>query len=112
MIFNPNPSKQAQEVISSRKCQNLNHDLIYFNQNLVQQVPSQKYLGIHLDTKLNFQEHLDNITSKVDETIGLLPKLPAVLPRPSLVTIYKGFIGPHFDYGDIIYDQVHKESFH
>ena len=41
--FNPNPSKQAQEVIFSRKRQNLNHNSIYFNHNLVQQVPSQKH---------------------------------------------------------------------
>ena len=82
MSFNPDPSKQAQEVISYyflRKRQNLNHDSINFNHNLVQQVPSQKHLGMHLDTNLSFQEHLDNIMSKVDKTIGLLHKLQAVL---------------------------------
>ena len=50
--------------------------------------------------------------SKVDKTIGLLRKLQAVLPRPSLVTIYKAFISPHPRYRDIIYDQAYKESFH
>ena len=82
-------SKQAQEIIFSRKRQNLNHDLIYFNHNLVQQVPSQKHLRMHLDTKLNFQEHLDNIMSKVDKSIGLLRKLQSVLPRPSLASHYR-----------------------
>ena len=67
---------------------------------------------MHLDTKLNFQEHLHNIMNKVDKTIGLLRKLQAILARPSLVTIYKAFIRPHLDYGDIIYDQAYKESFH
>ena len=66
MSFNPSPSKQAQEAIFSRKSQNLNHDSIYFNHNLVQQVPSQKHLGMHLDTKLNFQEHVNNTVSKND----------------------------------------------
>ena len=55
MSFNPDPSKQAQEVIFSRKGQNPNHDSIYFNNNLVNQVHSQKHLGIHLDAKLNFE---------------------------------------------------------
>ena len=67
---------------------------------------------MYLDTKSNFQKHLDNIISKADKTIGLLRKLLAVLPRPSLVTIYKAFIRPHLDYGDTIYDQAYKESFH
>ena len=69
MSFNPDPNKQPQEVIFSRKRQNLNHDSIYFDNNFVQQVPSQKDLGMHIDTKLNFEEHLDNIMSKDDNTI-------------------------------------------
>ena len=106
MSFNRNPSKQAQEVIFSRKLQNLNYDSIYVNQNLLQQVLSQKHLGMHLDTKLSFQGHLDNVMSKLDKTIGLLRKLQAVLPRPSLVDIYKAFIRPHLDYWDIIYANI------
>ena len=85
---------------------------MHFNHNLVQQVPSQKYLRMYLDTKLNFQKHFDNIMTKFDKTTGLLHTLQAVLPRPSLVTVCKAFIRPHLDYGDIIYDQVYKETFH
>ena len=32
-------------------------------------------------------------------------KLNLLLPRSSLRTIYKCFIRPHLDYGDMIYDQ-------
>ena len=28
------------------------------------------------------------------------------------MTIYKSFIGPHLDYGDVIYDRASKESCH
>ena len=66
-----------------------------------------------LDVKVNFQGHLKNIYSKVNKTIGLLRKLQNTLLRlPSLVTIYKSFIRPHLDYGDIMYDQAHTASFH
>ena len=33
------------------------------------------------------------------------------MPRKSLTTIYKAFLRPLLDYGDIIYDQPHNESF-
>ena len=75
MNFNLDPSKQVQEVIFSRKLQKTNHNQVYFNHNSVKQVPSQKHLGMYLDTKLNFQEHLNNVLSKVNKTIGLLRKL-------------------------------------
>ena len=55
MNFNPDPSKQAQDVIFSRKLQNTNHNKVYFNHNSVKQVPFQKHLGMYLDTKLHFQ---------------------------------------------------------
>ena len=112
MNFNPDPSKQAQEVIFSRKLQKTNHNQVYFNHNSVKQVPSQKHLGMYLDIKLNFQEHLNNVLSKVNKTIGLLRKLQAFLPCQYLVTVYKAFTRLHLDYGDIIYDQTYNESFH
>ena len=34
-----------------------------------------------------------------------------VLPRHSLLTIYKSFIKPHLDYGDIIYDKPNNQAF-
>ena len=79
MNFNPDPNKQAQEVIFSRKLQNKNCNQVYFNHNSVKQVLFQKHLGMYLDTKLNFQEHLNNVLSKVNKTLGLLRKLQAFL---------------------------------
>ena len=35
-----------------------------------------------------------------------------MLPRQALVTIYKAFIRPHLDYGDVLYDQASNNSFH
>ena len=112
MNFNRDPGKHVQEVIFSRKLQKTNHNQVYFNRNFVQQVPSQKNLRKNLDTKLNFQEHLNNGLSKVNKTIGLLRKLQAFLPRQSVVTVYKAFIRSHLNYGDIFYDRTYNDSFY
>ena len=64
-----------------------------------------------LGTKLDFQGYLKSIFNKVNKTIGLLRKLRNILPRLPLLTIYKSFIRPHLDYGDIIYEQAYV-SFH
>ena len=70
--FNLDPNKQAQEVIFSRMLQKINHNPVYFNQNSVQQVPSQKYLGMYVDTKLNFQEHLNNVLRKCKQKYWII----------------------------------------
>ena len=64
-----------------------------------------------LDSKLNFSEHLKIILQKTNKTIGLLRKHQILLTRAPLITIYKSFIRPHLDYGDMIYDQTFKMSF-
>ena len=112
MSFNPDPLKQAQEVIFSCKMTKTNHLTLIFNGNPVHQVALQKHLGMFLDCKLNFEEHLKTIVNKINKTIGLLCKFQNFLPRKSLLTIYKSFIRPHLDYGDIIYDQSFNTSFH
>ena len=49
MGFDPDPSKQTQEVIFSHQIQNTCHPSIYFNNKSVKQVPSQKHLGLILE---------------------------------------------------------------
>ena len=58
-----------------------------------------------LDEKLNFSEHINEKLIKVTKSINLLRKLNLTLPCSSLLIIYKSFIRPRLDYGDIVYDQ-------
>ena len=74
MSFDPDPHKQAQEVIFSRKITKTNHPTLIFNDNPVHQVALQKHLGMFLDSKLNFEEHPKTIVNKKNKTIGLLRK--------------------------------------
>ena len=102
MTFSPDPNKQAQEVFFSCKTKKTSHPPLNYN-NTVQQVQFQKHLGIYLDGKLDFHEHLQNMFKKVNKTISLLRKLQNKLPRAPLVTM---------DYGGILYDQAFNNSFH
>ena len=65
--------------------------------------------------KLTFEEHLLHVFKKQNRTAGLqsvLLKLQSVLPRITLITIYKAFLRPHLDYGHILYYQAFNNSFH
>ena len=96
----------------SRKLKKATHLPLLFNNNNASQVNFQTHLGVILDVKLTFEEHLKNVFNKTNKTIGLLKKLSNLLPRQALVTIYKAFIRPHLDYGDVLYDQAFNNSFH
>ena len=112
MSFNPDPSKQAEEVIFSCRIKKPSHPVLMLNNNYVIQTPYLKHPGSILDEKLNFDEHLRYIANKVNISIGLLRELLKCLPIRSLVTIHKSFIKTHLDYGDVIFDQAYNNSFH
>ena len=101
MNFNPDPTKQAHEVIFSRKAKEINHPPLVFNNTSVSQLSSQKHLGVILDSKLIFDEHLKMVSLKVSKTQNLPP-------RSALIITYKAFVRPYLDYDDILYNQAYQ----
>ena len=108
MQFNPDRTKQAQEIFFSRKKNVTTHPLLFFNNSEIKLSSNQKHLELTLDSKLSFNEHKIHQANK---GVGLLRKLQAFLPCNSLLTIYKSFIRPLLDYADVIYDQTSNASF-
>ena len=112
MIFNPHLTKQVQEVIFSRKTKKLLHHCLSFNDNPLMNNISKKRLGLTLDVKLNFVEHIKNVTQKISKTMGLLRRFQPILPRSSLLTMYKTFIRSQLDFVGVICDQANNFPFH
>ena len=74
LSFSTDPSKQAQQVIFSRKSKRPTNPPLVFNNN-DSQTFSQKHLGVILDFRLTFEDHLNNVLAKVNIAVGLLRKL-------------------------------------
>ena len=101
-----------QQVIFSRKRTKANHPVFFFNGNNLVQIEFHKHLGMLLDSKLSLLNHFKNVFEKTNKKLGLFRKLQLVLARSSLLIIYKLFLRPHLDYGDIIYNQGYNTTFH
>ena len=86
MLFNPDRTKPAQEVIFSRKKGDTAHLNIFFNDMPVEIVSHQKHLGIYLDEKLNFEMHIETVLCNANKGISIIEKLRHILPRKSLST--------------------------
>ena len=103
MSFNPDPQKQAVELLLSKKRHEIDHPHIFFNNTPVKKVEEHKHLGIILDSKLPCSSHIKSAISKTRKGIGLLKYLSKYLPRHTLNELYKLYVRPHLDYGDVIY---------
>ena len=71
MAFNPDATKQTQEVVFSKKPRESFHPNLYFNKFVVEKVQTQKHLGLKLDKKLSFEKHLKDEFAKVNRGIEL-----------------------------------------
>ena len=103
------PSRNLTDKVKVRKktekvkSQKLTHPTAYLNNPPVIRSSSQKDLDIHLYEKLNFILHIKKKNFKANKGINAIKKLNNAL--------YKSFVRPNLDYGDIIYDQTNNESF-
>ena len=79
MSFNPDKSKQAEEVIFSHKTQRVIHSAAIFNNVPVVRSSCQKHLGIYFDEKLNFSNYIKEKNSKANKGIGILKKVVLLL---------------------------------
>ena len=103
MSFNPEPNKQAVEVLFSIKNKSPIHPPIFFNGIEITRVDEHKHLGLILDPKLTFVKHIISKIKIARRNIGILKQLSTYLPLTTLDQMYKIFIRSHLDYCDIIF---------
>ena len=92
-----NCSKSKFMLFSYRK--NFSLHSIAFGNNIISVTNSIKFLGIEIDSNLNFRNHVNNISKKVSRVIGLLYRLNKFLPVEILRTLYFTLVMPHMMYG-------------
>ena len=69
MMFSSNITKQAQELIFSRKTVKPFNPQVFFNEVPVECSISQKHLGLYLDQKLNFSNDINEKISQKEISV-------------------------------------------
>ena len=103
MVFNPDLTKQAIEIVFTCKERKPKHDELLFNRIPVAREPHTKHLGVYLDSRLNFSKHIKEAVLKAMKGVTLLKFLAKYVDRDVLNLSYKMYVRPHLDYGDVLY---------
>ena len=106
MHFNEN---KTEEVIVSCKRLKPSYPPLFLGPEVIVTKPEHKHLGVTLDSKLNFENHIREATIKARRGIGMIKHLSKYVSRHVLDQIYKHYLRPHLDYGDIIYHRYDPE---
>ena len=106
MQFN---AEKTEEVIFSTKRKKPNHPALMLGGDEVVRKTEHKHLGMILDDSLNFKSHVKEAIVKARRGIGLVRYLSKYVSKHVLNQIYKLYVRPHLDYGDIVYHKYDPE---
>ena len=63
----------------------------------VRRIKCVKYLGMLVDDKLTWDQHIDYISSKITRNIGILKRIRQFIPKESMILLYHTLIEPYLD---------------
>ena len=69
------------------------------NKRYIKQVSEFKYLGIILDNKLKWQNHIDYLCIKLSKAAGMIYKLKNVAPNSVTKMVFYSIVDSHLRYG-------------
>ena len=64
----------------------------------IQSVNESNFLGLYINSKLNWDTHTNVIGKQILRAVGIIEKMQLVFPKSILITIYSALILPHINY--------------
>ncbi len=77
---------------------------VELDQQQIDRVSTFKYLGLWLDETLTFEEHIGQISKKVNKRLGILSKIRKNVNIDPALMLYKCLVLPHLEYCDVVWD--------
>ena len=74
-------------------------DNIIFNDVQITEVLSTKFIGLHIDSKLNWKDHISYLCKLLSRNTGVSNSLKSIFPKNVLCMLYSTLILPYINYG-------------
>ena len=105
-----NPAKFFALIVSPKSKNNSITMNLSYQQCKIEVVDCVKYLGIHLDNKLQFKQHIEMLETKLSRLLGVLYKTKSFLPNHILKKLYYAFIHSHWTFGLLVWSATSKSN--
>jgi len=77
--------------------------VVRISDKILQRVTVSKFLGIILDEGLSFAPHINNLCKQISQSVGMLGRLSALMPRAARVLVYYSLIYSRLTYGIVVW---------
>lgn len=76
---------------------------IKYNNTIIDEVKTFKFLGIIIDQNLNWKRHIDDVCKKINRFVFALKRLRQTVSEEAALTAYHGFVKSVLSYGLLIW---------
>ena len=104
--------KKSCYMIISKKAQVLTDFKLSINHNIIEKTDSLKYLGVNIDDKLSWKNHIDILSTKLSKICGIIYKLRHYVPLSSLKSVYYSLFHSHLQYSLLNWGRAAKTHLH
>ena len=102
-----NLSKTKYMVFTNKTKQNID---ISFNGIQIEQSDRERFLGVIIDSGLNWSHHITLLATKVSRNAGILYRLKGIIPDSTLKMIFHSFVQSHLNYCSSVWGLGSKNS--
>jgi len=104
-----NPPKSKALINPPKANINVPRVEVYLNNTVLDIKDNVKYLGITIDNRINFENHIKVLTGKISRFVGVINKLRHTLPLKALRNLYYSMVHPHLLYGIAIWGNTYDK---
>ena len=105
-----NVKKTNFMIFSNCKSANQHEYSFTIENSRIERTQSVRFLGVLLDAKLNWNQHVTAIRQKMSRHIGILYKLKSILPLSARLNIYHSLIQSHVNYCSLVWGFACKSN--
>ena len=79
-------------------------------EHVLTKVDSEKDLGIKVDAKLSFEQHINDKVNKANQMMGLMRRSFIYLDKENFRWLYKAIVRPHVEYINTVWSPIRKND--
>ena len=80
------------------------------NRNTIKRVESEKDLGVFIDEKLNFRNHITKKVNIANRNLGIIFRSFIYMDKEMFLNLYKSMVWPHIEYATQVWSPQYKKD--
>ena len=114
LLLHVNPEKCESLIFrrTNSKYNQIEEEKINFSVDgtLIEPSTTCKLLGVHIDERLNFNNHVASICKKINKQIAVISRFRKLLSIQTKLTLYKAYFLPHFTHCSTVWMHCGKTA--